>query len=232
MAEVALEITPEERRLGLQRPAGPGARRGRVARLRQRRGRADRAAARGRLHGHLRRRPASRWRGARRRLRRLDRLRLRAARRARGDRVRRAAGASRCPQRARRIACEPRHVAAYSVAVELRGAGQMSRQINNFCAPDTDFADRLIAVEVITPGGNWSSYPPHKHDEDVPGVETALEEIYYFEVADGGFAYQRAYGPGRRHPRGGPLRRPPCCCRPATTARRWPRPATTSTTST
>jgi 5-deoxy-glucuronate isomerase len=89
-----------------------------------------------------------------------------------------------------------RHVAAAEVSVELRGAGRMSRQIHNFCGPDTDFADRLIAVEVITPGGNWSSYPPHKHDEDVPGVETALEEIYYFEVAGGGFAYQRAYGPG------------------------------------
>jgi 5-deoxy-glucuronate isomerase len=87
----------------------------------------------------------------------------------------------------------PRHVD--EVAVELRGAGRMSRQINNFCGPDTDFADRLIAVEVLTPGGNWSSYPPHKHDEDIPGVETALEEIYYFEVANGGFAYQRAYGP-------------------------------------
>jgi 5-deoxy-glucuronate isomerase len=91
---------------------------------------------------------------------------------------------------------EARHVAAASVTVELRGAGQASRQINNFCGPDTDFADRLIAVEVITPGGNWSSYPPHKHDEEIPGVETALEEIYYFEVADGGVAYQRAYGPG------------------------------------
>jgi len=89
---------------------------------------------------------------------------------------------------------EPRYVD--EVAIELRGAGKMSRQIHNFCGPDTDFADRLIAVEVITPGGNWSSYPPHKHDEDIPGVETALEEIYYFEVADGGFAYQRAYGPG------------------------------------
>ena len=82
------------------------------------------------------------------------------------------------------------------VAIELRGAGKTSRQVNNFCGPDTAFADRLIAVEVLTPGGNWSSYPPHKHDEDIPGVETALEEIYYFEVADGGFAYQRAYGPG------------------------------------
>jgi 5-deoxy-glucuronate isomerase len=62
--------------------------------------------------------------------------------------------------------------------------------------PEAFPADALIAVEVLTPGGNWSSYPPHKHDEAVPGVETALEEIYYFEVADGGFAYQRAYGPG------------------------------------
>lgn len=91
---------------------------------------------------------------------------------------------------------EPRHVAASSVPVELRGAGQASRQVNNFCAPDAFEADRLIAVEVLTPGGNWSSYPPHKHDQDVPGVETALEEIYYYEVAGGGFAYQRAYGPG------------------------------------
>ena len=43
-------------------------------------------------------------------------------------------------------------------------------------------ADRLIAVEVVTPGGNWSSYPPHKHDEDAP-VRPILEEIYYYEVA-------------------------------------------------
>jgi 5-deoxy-glucuronate isomerase len=94
---------------------------------------------------------------------------------------------------------EPRQVAADEVEVELRGAGRASRQINNFCGPDVAIADRLIAVEVLTPAGNWSSYPPHKHDEDVPGVETALEEIYYFEVARGGMAYQRVYtsGPGR-----------------------------------
>jgi len=89
----------------------------------------------------------------------------------------------------------PRQVAASDVAVELRGAGQMSREVHNFCSPEAFAADRLIAVEVITPGGNWSSYPPHKHDEEIPGKETALEEIYYFEVANGGFAYQRAYGP-------------------------------------
>jgi 5-deoxy-glucuronate isomerase len=91
---------------------------------------------------------------------------------------------------------EPRHVAAEAVPVELRGAGQASRQVNNFCSPEGFPADRLIAVEVLTPGGNWSSYPPHKHDEEIPGTETALEEIYYFEVARGGFAYQRAYGGG------------------------------------
>jgi 5-deoxy-glucuronate isomerase len=99
---------------------------------------------------------------------------------------------------------EPAYVAAAHVPVELRGAGQASRQINNFCGPDASIADRLIAVEVLTPAGNWSSYPPHKHDVDRPGVETALEEIYYFEVAGGpggapGFGYQRVYtsGPGR-----------------------------------
>ena len=91
-----------------------------------------------------------------------------------------------------------RYVAADQVPVELRGAGTASRQVNNFCAPETFPADRLIAVEVLTPGGNWSSYPPHKHDEQ-KADESQLEEIYYFEVARGGPAYQRVYssGPGR-----------------------------------
>jgi 5-deoxy-glucuronate isomerase len=90
-----------------------------------------------------------------------------------------------------------RYRAAKDVSVELRGAGQCSRQVVNFCTPETFEADRLIAVEVLTPGGNWSSYPPHKHDEEKEN-ETALEEVYYFEVADGptepGFGYQRVYG--------------------------------------
>jgi 5-deoxy-glucuronate isomerase len=95
----------------------------------------------------------------------------------------------------------PRYIGAGEVEVELRGAGQASRQINNFLGPDVAIADRLIAVEVLTPAGNWSSYPPHKHDENVPGIETALEEIYYFEIAPSaagrpGFAYQRVYGSG------------------------------------
>jgi 5-deoxy-glucuronate isomerase len=96
---------------------------------------------------------------------------------------------------------QARRVAAEDVAVELRGAGRASRQVNNFCAPEALAADRLIAVEVLTPAGNWSSYPPHKHDEERPGEETALEEIYFFEVAAGpggsaGLGYQRVYGSG------------------------------------
>ena len=94
-----------------------------------------------------------------------------------------------------------RYVPASEVSVELRGAGSASRQVNNFCTPDTFEADRLIACEVLTPGGNWSSYPPHKHDQETE-TETALEEIYYFEVADGpsgpGMAYQRVYGTAER----------------------------------
>lgn len=89
------------------------------------------------------------------------------------------------------------------VAVELRGAGQCSRQVNNFCTPETFDADALIACEVLTPAGNWSSYPPHKHDEarvvDGVAVEAELEEIYYFEVAgEGGVAYHRVYGTADR----------------------------------
>jgi len=54
-------------------------------------------------------------------------------------------------------------------------------------------ADSLIVVEVITPGGHWSSYPPHKHDCD-QGGETRLEETYYHRLArPGGFAFQRVY---------------------------------------
>ncbi len=88
-----------------------------------------------------------------------------------------------------------RYIAAKEVPIELRGAGACSRQVNNFATPGVLDADRLIACEVLTPSGNWSSYPPHKHDEDRPGVETPLEEIYYFEVAGDGMAYQRVYGP-------------------------------------
>lgn len=91
-----------------------------------------------------------------------------------------------------------RRVAATDVPVELRGAGNCSRQVHNFGTATTFEADSLIACEVITPGGNWSSYPAHKHDEN-SDVETQLEEIYYFEIADSpagtpGFGYHRVYG--------------------------------------
>lgn len=90
-----------------------------------------------------------------------------------------------------------RYGAATDVPVELRGAGQCSRQVNNFCNPQAFDADKLIAVEVLTPSGNWSSFPPHKHDEQREG-EAELEEVYYFEVGEGGgtpgMAYQRVYG--------------------------------------
>ncbi|MES5824028.1 5-deoxy-glucuronate isomerase [Streptomyces sp. RG80] len=86
------------------------------------------------------------------------------------------------------------------VPIELRGAGACSRQVNNYCLPGTFDAEQLLVCEVLTPGGNWSSYPPHKHDEARPGVESELEEIYYFEVSgDGsGFGYQRVYGTPER----------------------------------
>ncbi|MFI7338256.1 5-deoxy-glucuronate isomerase [Streptomyces sp. NPDC050085] len=88
-----------------------------------------------------------------------------------------------------------RYGPAPEVPVEDRGSGRSARQVRNFAAADTFDCDQLIAVEVITPGGNWSSYPPHKHDEHRPGEESELEEIYYFEIEAGrhtdGYGYQR-----------------------------------------
>jgi 5-deoxy-glucuronate isomerase len=85
-----------------------------------------------------------------------------------------------------------RYGPASGVPVELRGAGSCSRQVNNIASADSFECDRLLVVEVLTPGGNWSSYPPHKHDEQTDR-ESVLEEIYYFEVAGGGVGYQRVY---------------------------------------
>jgi len=69
------------------------------------------------------------------------------------------------------------------VPVVLRGAGDETRQVHNFGMPDTLDADRMIVCEVIVPAGNWSGAPSHKHDHFVPGKESNLEEIYYFESA-------------------------------------------------
>jgi 5-deoxy-glucuronate isomerase len=109
------------------------------------------------------------------------------------------AGAGRfalCTARASR-ALPFRHVTAAQTRVELRGAGQCSRQVNNIGTPDVLEADRLIVCEVLTPSGNFSSYPPHKHDEErhEEPKESVLEEIYYYEVrGERGVAYQRVYG--------------------------------------
>ncbi|WP_435093268.1 5-deoxy-glucuronate isomerase [Clavibacter michiganensis] len=81
-----------------------------------------------------------------------------------------------------------RRIAREDVPVELRGAGRSSRQVHNFGTPGTPGsldAERLIVCEVLTPAENWSSYPAHKHDEEKPGEESELEEIYYFETAVG-----------------------------------------------
>ncbi len=81
------------------------------------------------------------------------------------------------------------------VEVEVRGAGNATRQINHIVKPEFP-AERLLVVEVFTPSGNWSSYPPHKHDEDNPPGEVILEETYYFRTpAPEAFAVQRLYSP-------------------------------------
>ncbi len=86
--------------------------------------------------------------------------------------------------------------------IELRGGGNASRQINGILPPGFN-CHRIVAVEVYTPGGNWSSYPPHKHDihrEDAQGslLEADLEEIYFYKFdRPGGYAYQRVYNDNR-----------------------------------
>jgi 5-deoxy-glucuronate isomerase len=90
---------------------------------------------------------------------------------------------------------EPVLVRPEEVEVEVRGAGNATRQINHIVKPEFP-AERLLVVEVFTPSGNWSSYPPHKHDEDRPPGEVALEETYYFRTArPEAFAVQRLYSP-------------------------------------
>jgi 5-deoxy-glucuronate isomerase len=96
------------------------------------------------------------------------------------------------------------------VPVELRGAGQASRQVNNFGIPGVwDHAEKLIGVEVLTPPGNWSSYPAHKHDASEP-CPLVIEEIYCYRIAGPdqvtpdrqGFGLHRTYT-GPEHDRAG-----------------------------
>jgi 5-deoxy-glucuronate isomerase len=71
---------------------------------------------------------------------------------------------------------------AENVMVDVRGAGPATRQVTNFASPDAwEHADKLMCVEVLTPDGNWSSYPPHRHD-DSPECPVNNEEIYYFRI--------------------------------------------------
>jgi 5-deoxy-glucuronate isomerase len=84
-----------------------------------------------------------------------------------------------------------------SILVETRGQGPATRMIKHLLPPSAE-AGRLIAVEAYTPGGNWSSYPPHKHDTDNPPHESQLEELYFYRFArPTGFAVQRIYTPDR-----------------------------------
>lgn len=90
------------------------------------------------------------------------------------------------------VALPARFGAAEDVAVEVRGAGQATRQITNFGSPEAwSHADKLMCVEVYTPDGNWSSYPPHKHD-DSPECPVNNEEAYYFRIGQAGSV---AYAP-------------------------------------
>jgi 5-deoxy-glucuronate isomerase len=79
------------------------------------------------------------------------------------------------------------------VGVEVRGYGNIERLVHNIL-PEKEAADSLLVVEVFTPNGHWSSYPPHKHDRDALPEESLLEETYYYHVKpEQGFAVQRVY---------------------------------------
>jgi len=83
------------------------------------------------------------------------------------------------------------------VRVEIRGKGVTERRIH-WILSEKDAAARLLLVEVLTPAGHWSTYPPHKHDEDKAGVERALEELYYYRFnPEQGFAFQGIYTKAR-----------------------------------
>jgi len=88
---------------------------------------------------------------------------------------------------------QPKLITSSDVTSSLRGGGNASRQIVDVM-PVSFQADRLMVVEVYTPGGNWSSYPPHKHDVHNPPNEVDLDEIYYYRMRQPeGFALQHLY---------------------------------------
>jgi 5-deoxy-glucuronate isomerase len=81
---------------------------------------------------------------------------------------------------ARDTAKDPIVLTPSDIRVEIRGAGNATRQINHIVPPSFP-ADRLLLVEVLTPSGNWSSWPPHKHDVDDMPTEAVLEEVYLYQ---------------------------------------------------
>jgi 5-deoxy-glucuronate isomerase len=90
-------------------------------------------------------------------------------------------------------ALEPRIVRPEDCGFEIRGGGNATRQIVDILPPAFP-ADRLLICEVFTPGGNWSSYPPHKHDVDNPPFEADLEETYYYRMqSPDAYGFQRLY---------------------------------------
>jgi len=93
----------------------------------------------------------------------------------------------------------PRLVRPQDCGYEIRGGGNATRQIIDILPPSFS-ADRLMICEVLTPAGNWSSYPPHKHDRDRPPLEADLEEVYYFRFNHpDGYGFHRVYSAdGRR----------------------------------
>jgi 5-deoxy-glucuronate isomerase len=92
----------------------------------------------------------------------------------------------------------PRVIAPADVETLTRGTGSNTRHVRNVLS-ETASAESLLVVEVITPGGNWSSYPPHKHDRDALPNESYLEETYYHRLSPPqGFALQRVYTDDRK----------------------------------
>ena len=200
-------------------------------------------------HAWSRRRAEAALGGPGGRLRRADRRRLRGPRtRASPSPPRVGRHGSRCAARGPLRRRTPRSATSpwSEVPVELRGAGSASREVRNFGTPGVLDADSIIACEVITPAGNWSSYPPHKHDEERdrawrPSSRRSTTSRCRSEAGaptvDGAdpIGYQRVYGtagaPHRRAGRG-PHRRRRAGARTAGTDRRWRRPGTTCTTST
>ncbi|WP_321470608.1 5-deoxy-glucuronate isomerase [uncultured Paludibaculum sp.] len=91
-----------------------------------------------------------------------------------------------------------RLVTPADVRVEIRGGGNATRQINHMVQPSFP-AHRILVCEVYTPSGNWSSYPPHKHDVHNPPGEVDLEEYYYYRIdKPEGYAIQKVYSADRR----------------------------------